>query len=374
VHAIAYELDGADASKFEISSAGVVTLKANPNFESANAYSFSVVATDAAGNRTNQAVSLAIDNVNEAPVAATVNRSTIENTSVTIQVADFVYDQDAGDKLALSMSSYTATLSWANSDPNAAMQLINPVTRAPVALSSLTVLARVSADGASLTLVPPAELDWLVTGQGVKATFNYTVTDAGGLASSDAISLLMSGSTNDRGVNLNGGNGNDILSGNATNNAEDVLQGANGNDTVSGHGGTDALYGGNGDDNLSGGAGIDYLYGDSGNDTLNGGAEADFIFGGKGNDLLTGGTGADKFVFDPQNGSDRIEDFKIAEGDKLFFADFFSTPMSVEAFLDKYVTDTGNDLLINLPGTSIVLVGVPDISMLIGAITLGTPT
>jgi Ca2+-binding RTX toxin-like protein len=174
-------------------------------------------------------------------------------------------------------------------------------------------------------------------------------------------------------VNLNGGNGDDSLVGNATNNAEDVLNGGNGNDNLSGYGGTDALYGGNGDDKLSGGAGIDYLYGDNGNDTLDGGLDGDFLFGGKGNDVLTGGAGADKFVFAPQGGSDRITDFKLAEGDKLFFADFFSTAITVDAFLQKYVTDIGNDLLISLQGTQIVVVGVQNVADLAGAISFGVP-
>ncbi|MFL6672893.1 MAG: Ig-like domain-containing protein, partial [Massilia sp.] len=373
-HFVVYNLNGDDASKFDISAAGVVTLKDNPNFEAINAYHFSVVATDAAGNHTDQAVSLAITNVNEAPVASPSSVSTVENTSITFQVSDFTYDQDAGDKLALSFNSNSATLTWANSDPNASTTLINPVTHAAVNLSSLNVQASISADGTTVTLAPPTELDWMVTGQVVKATFNYTVTDLGGLTSSNSINLIMTGSTTDKGLNLNGGNGNDTLSGNASNNAEDVLQGGNGNDTISGYGGTDALYGGNGDDKLFGGAGIDYLYGDGGNDTLDGGTEGDFIFGGKGNDILIGGAGADKFVIEPQSGNDRVMDFNIAEGDKLYFANFFSTPMTADAFVAKYVTDTGNDLLISLPGTSIVLVGVPSIGALAGAIAFGMPS
>jgi Ca2+-binding RTX toxin-like protein len=183
----------------------------------------------------------------------------------------------------------------------------------------------------------------------------------------------MTGSTSDKGVDLVGGNGDDTLSGSPTNNAEDIIQGGNGNDTLFGYGGTDVLYGGNGDDKLSGGDGIDYLYGDSGNDTLDGGNDGDYLFGGKGNDILTGGAGADKFVFEPQMGNDRILDFNAAEGDKLYFANIFPSSMTADAFIAKYVTDIGNDLLINLPGGSIVLVGVANISALNGAIAFGMP-
>jgi hypothetical protein len=371
-HGVSYTLAGADAAKFAIAADGSVTLKANPDFETVNAYGFTVVATDTAGNHTDQAVTLGITNVNEAPVATAISKSTIENAQITFQLADNVSDVDAGDKMAFSLGSTTASLSWANTDTTAPKTLINPVTKAVVDISTLSVKASLAADG-SVTLTPPAELDWMSTGQALKATFSYTVTDAGGLKSQDSIDLIINGSTNDKGVNLSGGNGDDVMAGNATNNAEDVLMGNNGNDNLSGYGGTDALYGGNGDDKLSGGAGIDYLYGDNGNDTLDGGTEGDFIFGGKGNDLLTGGAGADKFVFAPQNGNDRITDFKLSEGDKLFFADFFSTPITVDAFLQKYVTDTGNDLQINLQGTTLTVVGVANVSDLAGSIVFGMP-
>jgi Ca2+-binding RTX toxin-like protein len=269
------------------------------------------------------------------------------------------------------LNASSATLSWG--DKSISQQLINPVTGAVVDLSKLSVKASVSADGTTVTLTPPAELDWMKTDQILKATFSYKITDAGGLSSENSMTLTITGSTNDKGFNLNGGNGNDVLSGSASVNAEDVLQGGNGNDTLSGHGGTDALYGDNGDDKLAGGAGIDYLYGDSGNDTLDGGTEGDVLFGGKGNDIVTGGLGADKFVFAPQYGNDRIMDFKASEGDKLFFLDFFSTPMTEKDFLSKYVTDTGNDLLISLPGGSITLVGVANVGDLTGLIAFGMP-
>jgi Ca2+-binding RTX toxin-like protein len=371
-HGVSYSLGGADAARFEIAADGSVTLKENPNYEVKDAYAFTVVATDGAGNHTDRPVVLSIGNVNEAPVATSVAAWTIESAAIGVQIANYVSDPDAGDKLSVQLASNTATLSWANTDAKMSTSLLNPVTHAAVDLGSLTVKASMGADG-QLTLTPPAELDWLSDGQFVKASFSYTVTDAGGLSSSESITLLIKGSTNATGVNLSGGNGDDTLSGDANNNAADVLMGNNGNDTLYGYGGTDALYGGNGDDKLYGGAGIDYLYGDNGNDTLDGGSEGDYLFGGKGNDILIGGSGADKFVFAPQNGNDRIMDFNAAEGDMLYFADFFATPPTVDAFLSKYVTDIGSDLQINLTGTTIVLVGVANISDLKGHIAFGNP-
>ncbi|MBA5637430.1 DUF4347 domain-containing protein [Duganella sp. LX20W] len=374
-HAITYSLlanNNDDAAAFTIAANGAVTLTANPDFETKSSYHFTVQATDSFGNATQQAVTLGVTDVNEAPTASPVSLTTIENAVITTSLINAASDVDAGDTLTFALGSSTVALSW--SSASTSQSLINPITHAAVSLSTLSAQATLSADGSTLTITTPAELDWMTTGQAIQATLNYTVTDHGGLSGTDSIALLINGSTADKGVNLVGGNGNDTLSGNTTNNAEDVLQGGNGNDTLSGYGGTDALYGGNGDDKLSGGAGIDYLYGDLGNDTLDGGTEGDYLFGGKGNDILTGGGGADKFVFEPQFGNDRITDFHLAEGDKLYFADILPSSMTADAFVAKYVTDTGNDLLISLPGGSIVLVGVASVSGLAAAINFGMPS
>lgn len=55
------------------------------------------------------------------------------------------------------------------------------------------------------------------------------------------------------------------------------------------------LDGGNGNDTLTGSAARDVLIGGQGNDTLNGGAGDDLLRGGAGNDQLTGGAGHDVF-------------------------------------------------------------------------------
>ena len=63
--AITYSLKAVgDVSAFSINaSSGVVTLGENPNFEAKSSYSFTVVATDAAGNFSEQTVSLAINDI-----------------------------------------------------------------------------------------------------------------------------------------------------------------------------------------------------------------------------------------------------------------------------------------------------------------------
>ncbi len=137
------------------------------------------------------------------------------------------------------------------------------------------------------------------------------------------------------GLKMDGMNGNDLIVGNIGN---DTLIGNVGNDTLIGEGGYDrmlggaghdALFGYSGNDKLLGGSGKDLLYGGMGrdklfggshNDQLDGGASNDVLKGNAGNDTLTGGTGNDRmfggkgedtFVFNAQDGRDRIKDFNV---------------------------------------------------------------
>ncbi len=95
------------------------------------------------------------------------------------------------------------------------------------------------------------------------------------------------------GVTLQGGDGNDTLTG-AT--SADTLQGGPGNDTVNGLGGDDQLTGGAGDDTLVGGDGDDSLSGGSGRDSVQGGAGDDTIPDAGADtdpDSFSGGAGTD---------------------------------------------------------------------------------
>jgi serralysin len=61
-----YTVSGTDAGLVDITSAGVVTLKASADYESKTSYSFNVIANDGANNTT-QAVVVSVTNVYEAP-------------------------------------------------------------------------------------------------------------------------------------------------------------------------------------------------------------------------------------------------------------------------------------------------------------------
>jgi hypothetical protein len=63
---ISYRLSGADAKSFNIDRLGNVRLKANPDFESKSVYSLNVIATDKVGNSSSKALTLNVNNVDEA--------------------------------------------------------------------------------------------------------------------------------------------------------------------------------------------------------------------------------------------------------------------------------------------------------------------
>ncbi|MBD2600142.1 Calx-beta domain-containing protein [Microcystis viridis] len=76
------------------------------------------------------------------------------------------------------------------------------------------------------------------------------------------------------------------------------LNGGSGNDTISGNAGSDDIYGEDGNDVLNGGADNDALYGGSGNDLLNGDAGDDYFTNEDGNDTINGGSGIDRYEAD----------------------------------------------------------------------------
>lgn len=95
---------------------------------------------------------------------------------------------------------------------------------------------------------------------------------------------------------VDGGPGNDVLSGGIDEDAEfnggggdDQLYGGNGFNELDGGGGDDQLYGGDVFNELDGGGGDDRIYGGAGPDELDGGGGQDQLFGGSEDDSLTDG-------------------------------------------------------------------------------------
>ena len=126
----------------------------------------------------------------------------------------------------------------------------------------------------------------------------------------------------------------------------------------------DTLVGDNGGNDLRGLAGDDLLIGGGGGDWLDGGDGDDRIDGGFGDDYLIGGLGADRFFFAPGTGNDTIEDFVVADGDKIdlqaygyaSLADLEETPGASITFDEGGSGDTV--IQFNNNGDSLTIVGV----------------
>jgi Ca2+-binding RTX toxin-like protein len=130
---------------------------------------------------------------------------------------------------------------------------------------------------------------------------------------------------------LNGGDGDDfIFGGDSSADLRDLVFAGAGNDSIDAGYGNDEVFGQDGNDTIAGGFGSDTLQGQNGNDVLTGSALSDLVFGnagddfvngGFGHDRINGGTGADRFfhlgILD--HGSDFIQDYNAAEGDRLLF-------------------------------------------------------
>ena len=82
-----------DAAAFRINAQGAVMLTGNPDYEAKPNYAFTLVATDAAGNASEKAVTLAISNVNEAPTGS-VAISGSARQGETLTAANTLVDDD----------------------------------------------------------------------------------------------------------------------------------------------------------------------------------------------------------------------------------------------------------------------------------------
>lgn len=98
-----------------------------------------------------------------------------------------------------------------------------------------------------------------------------------------------------------------LLSGGVSGTGNDlanVIRGNEAGNVLKGLGGDDLIYGGGGNDTINGGAGADRLYGYAGNDTVQGDGGNDLLYGGDGDDVIYGG--ADDDLIEGGMGSDRL--------------------------------------------------------------------
>ena len=311
--------DDADGRFIVDAATGIVTTTRSLDFE-ANA-SFAIVArvTDSAGLSSQQALTIRVGDVNEAP-AALGDAIAVDEDATSANLWDQLLandkDVDGGDSLSISAVDSTGT-------------------RGSLLFDAATRTLNYVADHDAF--------DALAPGATAIDRFTYTVTDSGGLSHSATVDVTVTGIAD--GVTTAGGNGNDLLVGTG---GEDRLSGDNGNDRLFGLGGHDLLEGGRGDDQLDGGSGIDLLT------------------GGQGNDRMTGGSGADTFRFAAQSGNDFILDFNSAE-DQLSFASDTAIRSARTADHDG---DGRADLMLTLTGGgSVTLYGVSSLGEVhVGAI------
>ena len=132
----------------------------------------------------------------------------------------------------------------------------------------------------------------------------------------------------------------DVVFGNAY---RDVLLGDGGNDELRGLSKSDLLNGGLGDDRLLGGPGSDQIFGGSGSDVIHGGWGHDEIRPGSGDDRVRGGYGSDLFVIG--SGDDVIEDFRVADHDKIGIRDFMDYSLAQIDNNLRISTEIGNTIL-----------------------------
>jgi Ca2+-binding RTX toxin-like protein len=137
-----------------------------------------------------------------------------------------------------------------------------------------------------------------VTVNGSGAADDISVTTVAGVVHVEglAVQTVINAATAADGLIVNGNDGNDTINSAAgvENTIGVTLNGGNGNDFLSGAG---TLNGGSGDDTLVGGAGNDIINGNDGNDT---------IVLSTGNDTIDGGNGFDTIVYSGTNGADTL--------------------------------------------------------------------
>lgn len=335
---ITYALKSAgDASAFTIASdSGAVTLKGNPDYESKSLYEFTVLATDAAGNGSEQTVSLSIidefedvtapvftspdlaSSVNEYSGARQVIYRAVATDAAPISFslkgnedfASFSIDAATGDITLLPNPDYEvkagyaftviATDQYGNVSEKRVSLAVNDVEELSVfstasGFSLRTALAgtvKMSLSGvlgdypvgtsalAQQAMLKKGFLSLTSSGASLGSTSQYVVLGTAGADTHDARSAGLQVDY------IYGGAGNDTLRGGA---GDDILNGAAGDDDLYGDENADLIYGGDGNDDIEAGEDDDTVYGGLGDDTIDGGST--------GGDTLYGEGGDDRFLY-----------------------------------------------------------------------------
>jgi hypothetical protein len=154
---VTFSKSGTDQGLISIdSTTGAVTLIANPDFETKPSYSFNVIATDAAGNSSTQAVTLAITNVVEisAPTwtSATHNIIASESTATNAEFVDLdtlINNPDGATITGFSFLSGNPGGQFSVDNSTHALKLNTTLDHSVASTHSLIIRMNYDLDGAS---------------------------------------------------------------------------------------------------------------------------------------------------------------------------------------------------------------------------------
>ena len=229
-----------DNAAFTISGSQLL-INASPNFETKSSYNIRVRTTDNGGLTFDKALTINVNDLNEAPVINTpIPLQTVDNTSVfNYTIPNNVFSDPEGDALTYSASGLP---SWLTFSPTT-----KTFTGTANTLGTNTI-------GVSVN-----------DGYGHTTSTNFDVVVRTGTKISTGLTGVIDFSTSTTATNIVGSAGADTIYGGS---AADYIQGGDGNDTIYGGAGNDRIYGGAGNDRIYGGLGNDNLYGGLGRDTF----------------------------------------------------------------------------------------------------------
>lgn len=178
---ISYSLKAStgDVSAFSInSSTGVVTLTDNPNFEVKSSYSFTVVASDAAGNASERAVTLGVTNLNEAPATtgSIGTQTAVANQPFSLGLQSYFSDIDATGSFGTLSYAVTAGSLPAGLTLNSSTGVLSGTASGVASASNISVTAT---DGGGLSAIQTFSLGVVAA----PVIQSFVVTDAVGTTS-----------------------------------------------------------------------------------------------------------------------------------------------------------------------------------------------
>lgn len=306
------------------------------------------------------------------------------NSSLTIELEAGTYFISAGSYADSETGNYSVSVrATPLDDPGQPNPSPGPVD---VELPGFGGDYEVLRDGADLVLQDVGGVELFRQNAGLVTTLRIQ-----GSSSADAVTVLNTGTAVDTPITfdgsgsndtfngalatgrltLNGGGGNDILTGGS---AGDVIEGGDGadrvfagagddvvdggagsdrlfgdagSDTINGSAGRDLIRGGTDDDVLEGDGGSDTLFGDHGNDTIGGGDSDDTIFGGKGRDRIDGGSGNDRLFgnsgYDTISGGAGNDFIRGGRGRDLLYGDDGNDVLIGDGHKDTLIGGSGSD-------------------------------